>query len=171
MTNSKLDRLPSPQSLSEIEVEIIDLFVNLLHFAGLPKSAGEIYGVLFASTRPMIFEEIAVKLDISSGSVSQGLRLLRSLNAVRTAYVAGDRRDHYVAETDLQKLTAGFLRGNLEQRLVSGEERLTRLNRLLSHCESTPGSSHEFFEARVETLRVWNQRARAILPLVMQVLH
>lgn len=163
--------LHSQNTLSEIEVEIIDLFVNLLHFAGLPKSAGEIYGLLFASAKPMIFEEITVKLDISSGSVSQGLRLLRSLNAVRTAYVAGDRRDHYVAETDLHKLAAGFLRGNIEQHLVSGEERLARLNNLLTHCESIPNSSHEFLETRVETLRGWSQRARAILPMVIQVLH
>ena len=161
-----------PQNnLSEIEIEIIDLFVKLLHFVGLPKSVGEIYGVLFASARPMIFEEITVKLDISSGSVSQGLRLLRSLNAVHTAYVAGDRRDHYVAETDLQKLAAGFLRANFEQHLLSGEERLSRLNHLLSNCESASDTPHEFLEARVETLRVWNQRARAILPMVMQVLH
>ena len=161
-----------PQShLSEVETEIIDLFVNLLHFAGLPKSAGEIYGVLFASIKPMAFEEIMQKLEISSGSVSQGLRMLRSIQAVRSVYVAGDRRDYYVAETDLQEIAAGFVRGRIERHLVSNEERLSRLNRLLSHHENVPNSSQEFLESRVETLRLWNQRAQAILPMVIQILH
>ena len=62
--------LPPQNQLSEIEVEIIDLFVNLLHFAGLPKSVGEIYGVLFASAQPMIFEEIAIAARRASSSAS-----------------------------------------------------------------------------------------------------
>ena len=156
--------------LSEVQVEIIDMFVHLLHVVGLPKSAGEIYGLLFASAAPASFEEIMVKLNISSGSVSQSLRLLRSLGAVRATYVAGDRRDHYLAETDLRKLASGFLRGNIEHRLINGEERLLRLNSLVSHSESLQDSARDFLEERVEMLRSWNQRAQAILPMVIQVL-
>ena len=38
-----------------------------------------------------------------------GLRVLRGMGAIRTVYVAGDRRDHYAAETELRRArTAGF---------------------------------------------------------------
>lgn len=160
-----------PAKLSDVQIEMIDIFVHLFQVIGLPKSAGEIYGLLFASATPLTFEGIMARLGISSGSVSQGLRLLRSLGAVHTNYVAGDRRDHYVAETDLRKLASNFLRGNIEHHLLNGEERLLRLNALVSDSESLQGSSREFLEERVETLRTWNLRTRAILPMVIQVLH
>ncbi len=157
--------------LSEAQIEIIDVFVHLLHTVGLPKSAGEIYGLLFTSAVPLASEEVMASLNISGGSVSQGLRLLRSLGAVRTAYVAGDRRDHYVAEVDLRKIVAGFLRDNIEAHLINGEERLSRLNALLSHDESMQRSSQVFLGERVEMLRTWNERARAVLPMLLQGLH
>ncbi len=167
----KAETPPPALQLSETQIEIIDVFVHLLHTVGLPKSAGEIYGLLFTSAVPLTSEEMTAGLNISGGSVSQGLRLLRSLGAVRTAYVAGDRRDHYVAEVDLRKIVAGFLRDNIEAHLTNGEERLSRLNTLLSHDESMQRSIQVFLGERVEMLRTWNQRARAILPMLLQGLH
>lgn len=160
-----------PAKLSEVQIGIIDALVRLFQIVGLPKSVGEIYGLLFTSASSMSFEDVMAKLEISSGSVSQGLRLLRSLGAVRTAYVAGDRRDHYVAETDLRKLASSFLRGHIEHHLLNGQERLSHLNSLMSRHESLQGTTREFLEERVETLRAWNEQARAILPMVIQVLH
>lgn len=160
-----------PTELSAVQIDIIDIFVHLFQTLGLPKSVGEIYGLLFVSATVMSFEEVMAKLGISSGSVSQGLRLLRSLGAVRATYVAGDRRDHYLAETDLRRLASSFLRGNIERHLLNGEERLSRLNKLLSGNESLQGAARAFLEERVGTLRAWNEQARAVLPMVIQGLQ
>ncbi len=156
--------------LTTLQIEIISVFVNLMQVLGMPKSAGEIYGLLFASTTPISSEEISTTLEISSGSVSQGLRMLRSLGAVRTVYVPGDRRDHYLAETDLHKLAGGFLRENIEHHLLNGEERLSRLHQLVSHAGPTEDPAREFLGERVAMLKAWNQRARVVLPMVIQTL-
>ena len=159
-----------PAKLSELQIEIISVFVRLLHVIGLPKSAGEIYGLLFTSVVPMVFEEVAAKLEMSNGSVSQGLRMLRALGAVQKAYVPGDRRDHYLAETDIHKLAAGFLRENVEHHLLGGEARLSRLCSLVSHADPGQDPTRDFLEERVEMLKTWNQQARVILPMIVQVL-
>jgi hypothetical protein len=52
---------------------------------GVPKSVGQIYGLLYASPEPLSFSDIVVRLGISKGSASQGLRLLRSLGAINVA--------------------------------------------------------------------------------------
>ena len=84
--------------LGELEVEAIEMFINFLRLIGLPKSIGEIYGLLFVAPKPMAMDEIMARLDISLGAASQGLKLLRSFGAVRVVYERGDRRDHYVAD-------------------------------------------------------------------------
>ena len=61
-------------SLSELELEAIDMFINFLRLIGLQKSVGEIYGLLFVSSRPLCMEEIMNRLNLSLGTASQGLK-------------------------------------------------------------------------------------------------
>ena len=159
----------APGELSALEIEVIDVFVSLVKMLGIPKSVAEIYGLLFVSPKPMALDSIMLRLSISKGSVSQGLKLLRGLGAIKQIYVAGDRRDHYVAETELKKLAAGFIRGEVEPRLESAENRLTRLTAITSSLE-TAAEEQEFYRSRVGKLRQWQSRGAGLLPLITGML-
>jgi hypothetical protein len=63
----------------------VGLFADIVSALGIPKSIGQIYGLLYASATPLSFSDIVDRLDISKGSVSQGLQLLRSLGAINVA--------------------------------------------------------------------------------------
>ena len=45
-------------SLSEWETAVIDLFLNAAMSVGLPKSVGQIYGLLFCRDEPLAMDEI-----------------------------------------------------------------------------------------------------------------
>src|SRR5215470_15205217 len=137
---------PAKARLSPVEVGFVDLFVGLARSIKAPKSLGEIYALLFASPQPLTFDTIVRRLSMSRGSASQGLRLLRSLGAVKATYVAGDRRDHFVAETELRKLVSGFLRERIAPTLEAGAERLDRLNRALAAVPAPArrAAAHDF---------------------------
>ena len=154
-------------SLSELETGVIDLFVNGVRVLGLPKSIGEIYGLLYISPEPLSFDAILSRLQISKGSTSQGLKILRSFGAVRAVYVAGTRKDYYIAETELKKLVGGFVREQLSPHLESGIARLDGLEALL------PDSQHEyakFYQDRVGKLETWHNRTEKFLPLIQKFL-
>ena len=72
----------------------------------------------------------------SIGSASQGLRTLRSLKAVRTAYVAGDRRDHYFAETEFRRLFSNFIKDEIMPHLDSAKDRIGRMEKTLPNQSS-----------------------------------
>lgn len=76
---------PGVAGLSAFEAEVVAVFADLVVLLGLPKSMGEIYGLVFASAEPPSFGDIEQKLGLSKGSVSQGLRSLRELGAIREA--------------------------------------------------------------------------------------
>ncbi|MBT5716277.1 MAG: hypothetical protein HOI70_05140, partial [Opitutae bacterium] len=84
--------------LSDWELEVIDLFLNAANSVGLPKSFGQIYGLLFCRDQSLSMDEIIRLLAISKGSVSQGLKALRQLGAVSSVYTGGDRKEHFIAE-------------------------------------------------------------------------
>ena len=156
---------PPLKDLSRVEVSTIDLFVRIARLFGVSKSVGEIYGLLFISTKPVPLDYVRERLRMSSGSASQGLRLLSSVAAVRATYVPGDRRDHFLVETDLRKITNGFLREKVVPNLLVHEERLERLSNLIGEL---PSGSRPEIESRIRILQSWRKQARAVLPLMLR---
>ncbi|MGE9296633.1 MAG: GbsR/MarR family transcriptional regulator, partial [Puniceicoccales bacterium] len=67
------------QPLSELESETVAIFVRIVQALGLPRSVGQIYGLIYISPHPVCMDELVSRLGISLGSASQGLRQLRTL--------------------------------------------------------------------------------------------
>jgi DNA-binding transcriptional regulator GbsR (MarR family) len=151
----------SKAKLSAFQRECIDLFVHAAQALSIPRSIGEIYGLLFSTEEPLCMEDVISRLDMSKGSASQGLRWLRDVGAARTVYVQGDRRDHFVAETELRKLASGFLREHVEPHLASGKDRLARL----ANATATNGNG-AFASGRVRKLKRWHFFGSKLLPVL-----
>lgn len=153
---------PAAAELSALEVEVIDLFVAATRLLGLPRSLGEIYGLLFISPEALTLDQLVQRLRISKGSASQGLRTLRAFGAVKLSYQPGDRRDHYSAETDLKSLVSGFISGQMLPHLETGQARLERLREL---GEALGGDLSPVQRVRLDKLEYWHHRARTLAPL------
>lgn len=165
-TNSRLATAPPP-ALTPLETEAVELFVGLAQVVGLPKSVGQIYGLLYISHLPLSLDEVAARLDISKGSASQGLKFLRSTGAVRLSAENGSRCDRYEAEVGLRALATGFLKEQIEPHLDSGEDRLARLKRLAA---SASAEQRTHVVQRVRQLENWHRRAAGLLPLLIRFL-
>jgi len=156
-----------PARLNPVEVEIIHLFVQLSRALGQPPSVAEIYGLLFISPKPMPQDDFIERLNLSKGSASQGLRYLQDLGAVRTVYVAGDRRAHYEAVAELRNLANRFLR---QQVLTYFDDSQDRLDRIQAEARELPDAEREFTLGRVRMLKSWQRNAKRLLPIVLMIL-
>ena len=165
-------KMPVTQSdtpiLSAWETSMIDVFVRAAGLIGLPRSIGEIYGLLFCTPKALSFDELVERLQISKGSVSQGLKVLRQLGAVKLHYVPGSRRDHYLPELSMKRLVRGFIKDQFEPHLLSGSQRLDNIDALIEEEGDEASRAHAL--DRLGTLRSWRQRTRKLIPIVMAVL-
>ena len=152
-------------SLSELEVEAIEMFINFLKLIGLPKSVGEIYGLLFVAPRPLAMDEIMARLGLSLGAASQGLKLLRSFGAVRVVYERGDRRDHYVADLELSRFATVFIKEELQPRMETARQRIERMEESLAEL---PPEERRTTEERIERLKHWLDKGQKILPWLIR---
>lgn len=153
--------------LNLVEVEVIQLFVQFAGALGQPRSVAEIYGLLFVAEKPLVMDTLIERLNLSKGSASQGLKYLQELGAVRTVYVAGDRRTHYEAATELRKLAGRFLR---QQILTHFEDSGTRLDRIAAQAHKLSDEQRKHVNERVKLLRRWERRGRRLLPFVLKIL-
>jgi DNA-binding transcriptional regulator GbsR (MarR family) len=159
-------RMPSG-GLSPLEVEAIDLFISFVRLLGMPKSVGEIYGLLFASAEPLALDALMHRLHMSKGAASQGLKVLRSFGAVRPVYVAGDRRDHYIADFELSKFASAFIKEEVQPHLDSGAARIERME---SHLAKLPARERDAASKRLAKLRHWKEKGEAMLPWLLKFL-
>lgn len=155
-------------SARELELEAIDYFVRLMSLLGMPRSVGEIYGLLYFSTEPMPMDMIAARLGISIGSASQGLRTLRSLKAVKVTYVLGDRRDLYLAESEFRHLLSTFIKEEIMPHLESGKARIDRMEEILGR----DGDDYDeaFCRLRIEKLKRLQKASFRLLPTLAGLL-
>lgn len=148
------------------EEQVVAFFVDAAEMLGVPKSVAAIYGVVFASPLPLSFADIEDRLDISKGSISQGLRVLREMGALKEVSAASDRAELFKPDLELRKLVARFLENRLERQLQMGSTRLVALGK------NVPGAGAEAAELRrrLKSVSDWHSKARGILPIVRGVL-
>lgn len=174
-----------PADVVAFEVQMVDFFVSAADLLGVPKSVAAIYGIVFASPEPLSFSEIESRLEISKGSVSQGLRVLREVGALKVVSMdpaarngegesgngsrspfSARRCDGYVPDLELRRLVARFLESRLEKQLTAGSSRLAALGK------AVPGKGVEAAELkkRLQSLSDWHSKAKTLLPLARTVL-
>lgn len=155
-------------SMNALEKQVVDVFVDGVRVLGLPRSIGEIYGLLFIAPQPLSLDDFVARLNISKGSASQGLRALRDLGAVKETSVEGARRVFYEADIELKRLVGGFVREQVRPHLESGQLKVGRL--LEAVGEEEDPVLREFYDERVAKLETWMRRGRMVLPLLQKVL-
>ena len=158
---------PAFPHLDAVERQVVNVFVDGVRVLGLPRSIGEIYGLLFITPEPLSLDDLVLKLGISKGSASQGLRALKSLGAVREATRIADRRMHFEPAVDLKRLVGGFIREQVRPHLDSGKSKVRQLEDMVGSVET---SKREFLSERVERLDQWMRTGGRVLPLLQKIL-
>ncbi len=141
---------------------------RLFQILGLPRSAGQIYGLLYLSDKSLSLDDMVNLLSISKGSASMGTRHLAQWGAIRQVWVPGDRRDHYEATGDLGQLLKASYAEFVKPRLSSSERRLAGLFEDLEGDVERGTLSREEYKFCTERLRVllrFQEKVQSIGPL------
>ncbi len=165
------------------ESELVTFFVDAATLLGVPKSVAAVYGIVFASPEPLSFSEISARLNFSNGSVSQALRALREIGAIRKATYGGQEaddggsvesggrtsaREWFVPDLELRKLVGRFLEQRLEKQLNAG---CSRLDTLKSTVPTGDKRATTELSRRLKSLSDWHTRARQLLPVARTILR
>ncbi len=132
---------------------------------GANRSVAQVHALLYLSDQPLDAEAICEALDLARSNVSNALKDLQAYGIVKRTHVAGDRRDHFVAETELWDLfmaiTAERKRREIDPTIVKlGElkERMAANKNLPVYVRDRIGKMHEF----MATLTTWYDQVRSL---------
>ncbi|MEM0575373.1 GbsR/MarR family transcriptional regulator [Flavobacterium polysaccharolyticum] len=77
---------------------------------GINKTMAQIHALLMVSSEAVSMEEVMEELQISRGNASMNLRALMDWGIVYKEYKAGERREFFTAEKDLDELAVKIAR-------------------------------------------------------------
>jgi HTH-type transcriptional regulator, glycine betaine synthesis regulator len=140
-------------SLSRTRLEMIEACGRISQVFGLPRSLGQIYGLLYLAPDPLSLDNIADLLEISKASASTGTRQLSNWGGIRQVWVPGERRDHFCVEPDMRNLLRSGYTDFLKPRLASSQKRLERLTETLDEDLTHGAVSREEYKLCSERLK------------------
>lgn len=153
---------------ARFEAAIIDYFIETADLLGFPHSVAAIYGICISSTEPLSFSEIQERLSMSAGSVSQGIKLLKTMGALRSVPSFTDRRERFAPDLELRKLVARWIDNRLEVQLRSGRAKLKKIIPLLPE---DLGGANDVLAQRIRHVENWHGKAEAVLPILRTFLR
>ena len=157
-----------PARLSRTRLEMIEACGRICQVFGLPRSLGQIYGLLYLAPEPLALDDIAELLAISKASASTGTRQLTAWGGIRQVWVPGDRRDHFTVEPELANLLRSGYVDFLQPRLASSRQRMTRLLNTLEEELSEGAVTAEEYKLcseRLEKFSTLQQKLQSLAPL------
>ena len=156
-----------PADVVAFEESLVAFFLEAAVVLGVPNSLAAIYAVCFASPVPLSFTEVQERLDLSAGSISQGIRILRDVNALRVVSTPPSKREFFEPDMEMRKLIAHYLEERVEKQLNAGRERLTAI--VGSIPDGPPGSA-KLLRTRLKSLQGWHDKSRRLLPAIRVLL-
>ena len=132
---------------------------------GVNRSVAQIHALLYLSDRPLHAEAITDTLGLARSNVSTALKELQGYQIVRRVHVEGDRRDHFVAETDLWEMLLRIAAERKRREIDPTIQLLAQLSERLAKDDAAPpqlreriGRMHEF----IGTLGDWYDQVRVL---------
>lgn len=91
-------------------MRVADAIGALIEHWGFKRNMGRVWAVLYLEQAPLSASDLGERLSLSAGAMSMLLGELGQWGVVRKAWVPGERRDFYEAETSIWKMVSRVLR-------------------------------------------------------------
>jgi HTH-type transcriptional regulator, glycine betaine synthesis regulator len=100
----------APARVDPAVLKVADAVGALMESWGFKRNMGRMWTVLYLEDHPLTAADLGDRLGLSTGAVSMLLTELLQWGIVKKAWVVGERREHYEAETSLWKMVSRVFR-------------------------------------------------------------
>lgn len=156
--------------LSKTKLQFIEAIGKMCQEVGLPRSLGQIYGLIFLSAEPLSLDQISEDLLISKASASTGSRYLLALHAIRQVWIPGDRRDFFETRGELGDVLRSAYQNLFLVKLEKSERKLKEFIASLEEEHASGGIKDQEYDLCRKRFRQF-ERMQGKLRLLMPVLE
>ncbi len=138
---------------------------------GINRTMAEIHALLFVTREPLCTDDIMDQLKISRGNASMNLRALVDWGLIRRVHKLGDRKEYFVADTDVWRMFETIMRERRRREVEPIIAAIDRCSEVIGthRCESEAQEEDiREFRTRIENLRNFLSTMGSLFELVLQ---
>ena len=136
---------------------------------GINRTMAQIHALLYAEGKAMNTDQIMKRLSISRGNANMNLRELLQWNLIYKEVIPGDRKDYYIAETEVWTIVSRVVSERQEREITPVLQNLKQTMESLHISEdATPelSSFQNRIEHFVDFLEMFERFTQAMLPYI-----
>lgn len=149
--------------------QFVDLWGDMASAWGINKTMSQIHALLYAHPQPLDTDSIMKKLDISRGNANMNLHRLLEWELIKKVNYPKDRKDYYLAETDIWNIVSTIIRERQQQEIAPIRTELLQCINTLEQGGLTDEESRDF-KQRIENyydfLEIFERFTSALLPYI-----
>ncbi|MEJ7598004.1 MAG: MarR family transcriptional regulator [Kofleriaceae bacterium] len=149
-------------------LKVADAVGALIESWGFKRNMGRMWAVLYLDDHPLSAAELGERLGLSTGSVSMLLTEMQEWGAVKKAWVVGERREYYEAETSIWKLVSRVLRERELQWVRTAHDEFQGAADELRPPPRGAAKRHALIEQRIGGLAQLAQVGATLLESILQ---
>lgn len=119
---------------------------------GITRTMAELHALLYLSSEPLCTDEIMEALQISRGNTSMNIRQLVNWGLVNRVHKKGDRKEYFVAQTDVWEMFETIVRERRRREVEPIIETISRCRDMVDEKGKTGKSDDR------EAVRIYRQR-------------
>lgn len=146
-------------------LHVADAVGALIEHWGFKRNMGRMWTVLYLEDHPLHAGELGERLGLSTGAVSMLLTEMQEWGAIKKAWVVGERREHYEAETSIWKMVSRVFRERELQWIKAASDAFESAGAELA---GGPDPRSELIAARVAGLVQLAQVGAHLLEAILQ---
>ncbi|MGE5186095.1 MAG: GbsR/MarR family transcriptional regulator [Acidobacteriota bacterium] len=146
-------------------LRVADAIGSLMESWGFKRNMGRMWAVLYLEDHPLTAAELGERLGLSTGAVSMLLAELIQWGIVKKAWVVGERREHYEAETSIWKMVSRVFRERELRWIRTAQDELEAAGQ---DVKLPGGARRELIAQRIASLTQLAQVGAQLLEAVLE---
>ena len=150
-------------------LKVADAVGGLMEHWGFKRNMGRVWTLLYLERAPLSAADLGERLSLSTGAMSMLLGELVQWSVIRKAWVPGERREYYEAETSIWKMVSRVLRERELRWIQDAAQQFAVADRELA--ATAAAVTDERVKAMAERLASLTQLAQVGSTLIEQILQ
>ena len=139
---------------------------------GISRTMAEIHALMYISRTPLCTDDVMERLQISRGSASMNLRQLLDWGLIERAHQRGDRKEYFVAETDVWEIFETITRERRRRELQPVVDTIAQCQEMIEGLDNpgAPGSQEiHVYRERLRNMQDFLGTMHNLLNLVLKM--
>lgn len=136
---------------------------------GISRTMAEIHALMYISAKPLCTDDVMAQLEVSRGNASMNLRQLLDWGLIYRAHQRGDRKEYFVAETDVWEIFETITRERRRREFQPVVDTIDQCREMIGECNKGLDAEVETYYQRLEEMQDFLGTMHSLLNMVLAV--